>query len=312
MALLQRGVVGADLRRGRHRMIPVFVKFGRMRLRVVKAVGAGLALALGAACLSAQQPSQQKEQTRQNQRLLFGHVYRHDQETMLEDPAIANQVTNEGWLPESNEQNVESRELTLDDFHRQRFVPVPVAGEGMQFVPGKGYVAGRTEEATEPGLSVLAPVLGFETRGGALSHSAVATPPDADIVSDDDSSPRPGNRDDPYAQAPDPLLGLDPFNTTRGKIGIDSALDRRPPANPPFADSHVGNEWQIEPLSRTNINDESTKGKRGSTAGQNSRPCEFKVDPRSVHDREELRRLTRQGCLARGNARGGKSANAQR
>ena len=171
MALLQRSFMVADIRGEGPRVSRTLPDTGdgdqkmnsMAKSRVIVVV---LAVATGLAANAQEQPVEQKQQTKQNQRMFYQRVYRYDQETMLEDPAITNRVTDEQILPDSNEQNIESRVLTLDDLQWTRFVPAPVASEGMEFVPGKGYVAGRTEQATEPGMSVLAPTLGFEATGG--------------------------------------------------------------------------------------------------------------------------------------------------
>jgi len=262
-----------------------------------------LALGAGAAAYGQEQAVDQKQQTKQDQRQFYQHVYRHDQEGMLEDPAITNQVTYEQVLPDSNEQNVESRELTLDDLRRSRFVPAPVAGPGMRFVPGRGYVAGSTEEATEPGMSVLAPTLGFQTSGGLSSGqnptvgTQLQTMNPGDNSSENDAPP---SGVDPYAQPPDPLLGLEPSQGNQ-TIGIGSALERRPPVSEPVPEPSPFENRLTEPLNPTTFGNPPAESVPFRRTGMGTRGtvCAFKVDPATIHDRVELERLSRQGCLTR-------------
>lgn len=262
-----------------------------------------LALCAGAAAHGQEQPVEQRQQVKQNQRMLYLHVHRQDDETMLEDPAIANQVTDEQILPDSNEQNVQSRELTLDDLRHERFVPAPVPGQGMQFVPGRGYVAGNTEEATEPGMKVLAPTLGFQMTGGLSSGQNPGSIAQSTSAMNPSYGASPSEIDsDPYAQSPDPLLGLDPFHTRFHVTGIRSALAHRPPANPELPEPSPLEGALTEPSHQTTVG----KIKAASASFEHSQAgfsrktvCTFKVNPETVHDRAELERLSREGCLSK-------------
>ncbi len=302
MALLQRGIVVADVRRGGYRVNRTLAHSRRTQFRLANPFVGFLLLVLGcwASALAQQQPAEQKQQTKQDQRLLYQHVYRHDQERTLEDPAITNQVTYEQVVPDSSEQNVESRELTLDDLRRSRFVPAPVAGEGMQFVPGRGYVAGRTEEATEPGMSVLTPTLGFQTSGGLSSGQNSTDESQFQTMNPGDNASASQAGVNPYAQPADPLLGLDPFQANR-MTGIGSALERRPPLNLPSARPSLWQNALTEPSSLTPVGKlpaESAPVRRAGM-GRANPTGEFKTDPTTIHDRVELKRLSREGCLTR-------------
>lgn len=273
-----------------------------------------LVLAL-AACLAANaqdQPVDHKQQTKQDQRMFYQRVYRYDPEVMLEDPAITNSVTDEQILPDSNEQNVESRVLTLDDLQRLRFVPAPVASEGMEFVPGKGYVAGRTEQATEPGLSVLAPTLGFQMTGGLKGdeNSPNAEPlttgvnsgeTDPDLVQSKAAK-------DPYAQPPDPLLSLEPFQTGTYLTGINSALEHRPAAMLPPPQPSPRQDEPTEPSNElTRLSNRSSSSELSARIARLRRSgpergtkttCKFRGNPATIHDRVQLEKLKQEGCLA--------------
>jgi len=113
------------------------------------------AVATGLAQMLRSSQVEQKQQNQTNQRMFTSACHRYgDQETMLEDPAITKfGVTGRADIgPDSNEQNIESRVLTLDDLQVDAVCTAPVASEGMEFVPGKVMFAGRTEQATEPGM----------------------------------------------------------------------------------------------------------------------------------------------------------------
>jgi hypothetical protein len=264
-----------------------------------------LAVATGLAANAQEQPVEQKQQTKQNQRMFYQRVYRYDQETMLEDPAITNRVTDEQILPDSNEQNIESRVLTLDDLQWTRFVPAPVASEGMEFVPGKGYVAGRTEQATEPGMSVLAPTLGFEATGGLKGGGNSPNAEPLTGVNPGESGPDfvPSKAAvDPYAEPPDPLLSLDPFRAGMSGTGISSALEHRSAASLPVPEPSLLQNALTEPSQRSTTGELSahTAPLRRSGPGRVGRTtCQLKVNPATIHDRMERERLSREGCLTR-------------
>ena len=250
--------------------------------------------------------------------MYYQRVNRHDQETMLEDPAITNSVTDEQILPDSNEQNVESRVLTLDDLQRTRFVAAPVASEGMEFVPGKGYVAGRTEQATEPGMSVLAPSLGFQLTGGlnGAGNSPNAGPFPTGVNPGESGlgfvpskaavNPYAQPAGDPNAQPPDPLLSLQPFRSQLPLSGIGSALERRPASLPttdlPTSEPSPRQDELTEPLPARSIDERSVHivpFRRLGTEREGRTTCKFKVNPATIHNRAERERLSRQGCLTR-------------
>jgi hypothetical protein len=265
-----------------------------------------LALAFGLAANAQELPVEHKQQTKQDQRMFYQRVYRYDQETMLEDPAIANRVTDERILPDSNEQNVESRVLTLDDLQWSRFVPAPIPSEGMQFVPGKGYVAGRTEQATEPGMSVLAPTLGFQMSGGLkAAENSPNAEPFLTGVNPGESGPnfvRSKAAMDLYAQPPDPLLSLEPFQAGISETGIGSAMEHRPAASLPAPEPSPLQNALTEPSNMSTIGGLSahTAPFRRSGPGRGGRTtCQFKVNPATIHDRFERERLSREGCLTR-------------
>jgi len=282
-----------------------------------------LALAGGLAAHAQDQPVERKQQTKQDQRMYYQRVNRHDQETMLEDPAITNSVTDEQILPDSNEQNVESRVLTLDDLQRTRFVPAPVASEGMEFVPGKGYVAGRTEQATEPGMSVLAPTLGFQLTGGlnGAGNSPNAEPFPAGVNPGESGpgfvpskaavNPYAQPAGYPSAQPPDPLLSLRPFRSELPLTGISSALERRPAASLPATDLPTPEpsprqDELTEPSPARSIGRQSARTapfRRSGTEREGRTTCKFKVNPATIHNRVERERLSREGCLTRPVAR---------
>lgn len=256
-----------------------------------------LALGAGVGLSAQQQPNEQRQQIKQDQRLLYEYVYRHDQETLLEDPAITNQLTDQLMLPDSNEQNVESRELTLFDLRRPRFVPAPVAGEGMQFVPGRGYVAGRTEEATEPGMSVLAPTLGFQTNGGLISGQNLTGDTQFQAVNWGDNTLISPAGVNPYVQAPSTLLSLDPFQTENRTTGIGSALERRPSVSPPAPEPSL---WQNEltaPTNRTAVSKLPGVPVRRYGTGLGRTGCEVKIDPATIRDRGQMESRLHHGCL---------------
>ncbi|MGC2297383.1 MAG: hypothetical protein WA476_01185 [Acidobacteriaceae bacterium] len=291
-----------------------------------------LALATGLAAHAQDQPVERKQQTKQDQRMYYQRVNRHDQETMLEDPAITNSVTDQQIMPDSNEQNVESRVLTLDDLQRTRFVAAPVASEGMEFVPGKGYVAGRTEQATEPGMGVLAPTLGFQLTGGlngaenspnAESFPTAVNPGESgpgfvsskaavDPYAQPAVNPYAQPAGDPYAQPPDPLLSLQPFRSELPLTGIGSALERRPAPSLPATDlptpeSSLRLDELTEPSPARSIGRQSSpvspfrrsEREGPGTEREGRTTCKFKVNPATIHNRVERERLARQGCLTR-------------
>ena len=271
-----------------------------------------LALATGLAANAQDQPVEHKQQTRQNQRMFYQRVFRNDQETMLEDPAITNQLSDEQILPDSNEQNVESRVLTLNDLQQPRFVPAPVGSEGMEFVPGKGYVAGRTEQATEPGMSVLAPTLGFQVTGGltGAENSPNAEPFPTEVNAGESGPDFVQSRAvvDPYAQPPGPLLSLQPFQVGMSATGISSALERRPtvvlpaPQPSPWQDELTEPSNELTELSnRSNTSEPSAKIARSRRSGPEwgtRTTCKFRGNLATIHDPVQLEKLKREGCLA--------------
>lgn len=263
-----------------------------------------LIVGVAAIAFGQERPVETKQQTKQDQRMFDQQVHQHDQEGMLEDPAIANQVSNEQVLPDSNERNVESRELTLDDFRRSRFVPVPVPSQEMQFVPGTGYVAGHMEEITEPGMGALAPRLGLQTGGTFNGVSLLAGGIESQTTNPGENAFTSPTGIDAYAPAPDLLLGLDPFHTQTRSAGIESALERRSTITEPAPASSPWQNTFIESSNLTYANQipsESVPFQRFGTLTGKSR-CEFKIDPSAVHDRVELERLSREGCLTRSSA----------
>jgi hypothetical protein len=267
----------------------------------------------------AQQPV---EQTKQDQRMFNQHVYRQDQETMLEDPAITNQVTVEQMLPDSNEQNVESRQLKLDDLRRPRFIPSPVTAEGLQFVPGQEYVAGRKQGTMETDMKALAPPLGLQMTWGLSgeenswntipsqvvinsSENALGTAQSSTEIgtTEDSSDPTQSEADvDPYIEPPDRLLTLDHFQN----LNLVTNLEANPakslaPNLPPWrAGLAVRGFTGLSHLAAA-TRQPSERPFHRSSFGDSSNAnftCAFKIDPTSPREPAELADFSREGCLS--------------
>ena len=119
---------------------------------------------------------------------------------------------------------------------------------------------------------------------------------------------------DPYAEPPDPLLSLQPFQAGMSGTGISSALEHRPAASllAPHPSPQPSLEFSLERSPRENALTHSSHmstigGQSAHTAPfrhygpeRGSRTtCQFKVDPATIHNRVERERLSREGCLTR-------------
>lgn len=229
-----------------------------------------------------QQSLDKRQQSKQAQRMFHAGVNHHDAEIELDDPAVANQVTYEQTLADSGAVNVDSRELTIDDLRRPRFVPAPISADGMQFVPGRGYIAGSAEEVMEPGLSPLAASLGAQLSVdqnlpqdkrafGTDAHTVSATP----FQPLDHLGSEIGQKEDPLEKQASagglasPLSRPPSAVTSPQQTGSFDLLDRAPAGQEPFAVS-----WR----------------------SRNSSRCESDVNLSAVHDAALLQRLARGGC----------------
>lgn len=242
-----------------------------------------LLLGASAAAHAQQQSIDIKQQSKQTQRMFRANVHRDDTESTLEDPAVANELTYEQTLPDSNEQNVSSRESTIDNIWRPRFVPAPVPSEGMQFVPGRGYVAGSIEEATEPGLSRLSTSLSSQPAGGLAIQQGQSA-----------------SELDPYAGSATPFEPLDHLGSEIGhdtdplQRRVDGKGLRSPLLRPLQPNSPMQQFSPSEPRNQ------APEYRVPFASGEHStkiKICDSDLDLSNIHDPAILQRLKQSGCL---------------
>ncbi len=256
-------------------------------------------LLLGADGRAQQQSVDQKQQSKQTQRLYQARVDRQDEETVLDDPAVASELTQEQTLPDSNELNVDSRVLTIDDLQQPRIVHAP-APDDMQFVPGRGYVAGTDEEATEPGLSAVAQTLGSQSPTQTLGPQSPASQ-----VSQQGQG---ATETEPDASLNTPFMPLDHLGSEIGEnsdplqkqvsaAGLNSPLSRppaivfRPQETRIFRPLDQVPEGRDNPFANPFANPFGVSGRNG-----NSSRCDSDLDLSKIHDPALLQRLERMGC----------------